>query len=339
MKKALICVFLAAALLLLGQAQVREEIMDFISRYLGDGQPLVQTPQGKDEPLFEPVKRKAADLLDVTLYFRYGQTDVLGAERAQLDIGREETIAYSIVEQLVDGPDAAHGKLSGVFPQGTRVISVVPEGTTVYVTLSEDFLGQPDGAPAGWEDLMAWQEEATLRRWLGTQSIVCALTEGGRYQRVQLYVAGGDDEVPQRIPLYWFDLRIQDPGVVLAACSRDEDVLLTPARAMQMILDGWKSRDWELVYGLLCTEEGQQMPTLSAFEAKMRETDVSLLTAEISGGTIDPSGQMATLVLDGAIRSREGGDARLIREAVPLLRLADNWAMTVDTLLSLMIRE
>ena len=55
MKKALICVFLAAALLLLGQAQVREEIMDFISRYLGDGQPLVQTPQGKDGLLPEQI--------------------------------------------------------------------------------------------------------------------------------------------------------------------------------------------------------------------------------------------------------------------------------------------
>ena len=37
------------------------------------------------------------------------------------------------------------------------------------------------------------------------ESIVLALTEDGRYQRVQLYVAGSDDDIPQRIPLYWFD--------------------------------------------------------------------------------------------------------------------------------------
>ena len=52
------------------------------------------------------------------------------------------------------------------------------------------------------------------------ESIVLALTEDGRYQRVQLYVAGGDDEVPRRIPLYWFDQSVTDANVMLAACAR-----------------------------------------------------------------------------------------------------------------------
>ena len=339
MKKALICLLLAAVMLAAGQKQVREEIAGWIAGMRSAGENAAEPARQTQELLFASAHSAARDTLDVTLYYRYGQTDVLGAQRTQLDIGREETVAYSIVKHLVEGPDAAHGRLTGVFPQGTRVISVVPEGTTVFVTLSEAFLGQPDGAPADWEDLAIWQEEATIRRWLGAQSIVCSLTEGGRYQRVQLYVSGGDDEIPQRIPLYWFDLSAADPEIVLAACSRDEAAVLTPRRAMQMIADGWLSRDWETVYTLLCAQEGSQMPTLSAFLAQMREADVSLLNMDISGGTIAPDGRTATLVLDGAIRSRDGGDAWIIRESVPLVRAADNWAMTVDTLLSLMIRE
>ena len=81
------------------------------------------------------------------------------------------------------------------------------------------------------------------------------------------------------------------------------------------------------------------MPTLSAFEAQMRELDVSLLTAQTSEGTVDVGGQTATIVLDGAIRSAKAGDTRLIRESVPLVRSADNWSMRMDTLLKLMRAE
>lgn len=335
MKKAIVAAVLAVLLVFLGQSQVRESLMEAVRARMG-AQP--EAPARQDA-LFSQPAREASDLIEVTLYYRYGETDALGMQRQTLDIRREETIARSIVDRLVKGPDGAHRLLSGVFPRDTQVLSVTAEGTTVFVTLSEAFLGRPDGAPDDWEDQSAWQEEATLRRWLAAQSLVCSLTEGGRYQRVQLYVARSDDDVPQRIPLYWFDTSVRDASVVLAACSRDERVILTPKRAMQMILDSWQRRDFASVYALLCADEGEQMPTLSAFEASMREADVSLLTVEITDGTVDAAGMTATLVLDGAIRSSEGGEARIIRESVPLTRSADNWAMRMSTWMSLIVRE
>ena len=51
------------------------------------------------------------------------------------------------------------------------------------------------------------------------------------------------------------------------------------------------------------------------------------------------AGQTATLVLDAEIRSRDGGDAQIVRESVPLRRVQDNWAMDIGTLRSLMIRD
>lgn len=332
MKKAISAVLLALAIVFLTPVVVQQ--LRSLQQSGTQGAPAAQ-----QEPLFERSDRVASDEIEVTLYYRYGDTGVLGMERHTLDLRREETVARSIVEQLVAGPDNAHGRLSGVFPRDTQVLSVTSEGSTAFVTLSEDFLGRPDGAPEDWEDLSDWQAEATLRRWLAAQSIVCSLTEGGRYQRVQLYVARSDDDIPERIPLCWFDQSVRDMSIVLAACSRDEQVILTPKRAMQMILDGWQQRDEAAVYALLCADEDGQMMTLSAFEAKLREADVSLLTAEISDGTIDATGRTATLVLDGAIRSGDGGEARIIRESVPLTLSDDNWAMRMSTFLSLVIRE
>ena len=339
MKKAWICLLLTAALVIFGQRQVRNSIVEYTVHTLGFG--LLQQEEAPQaaEPLFDAPKSAAADSVDVTLYYRFADTSVLGAERAHLTVGREENVAWEIVRRLVAGPDAAHGRLSGVFPSGTQAYAVAQEDATVYVTLSREFLGKPDGAPADWEDLAVWQQEATLRRWLAAQSIVCALTENGRCQRVQLYVADEAGGVPVRIPLAYFDLSVMDASVVLAASSREEAAILTAQRAMQMILDGWQQRDWETVYALLCADEGAQMPTLTAFEAQMADMDVTLLTAEVSTGTVDVSGQKATLMLDGAARSPEQGDLRMIRRAVPLERIADNWAMRMGTLLSLMGAE
>ena len=250
---------------------------------------------------------------------------------------REETVAQSIVEALLAGPDAAHDRLSGLFPQGTSVISVQSEGDTAFVTLNQAFLGIPDGAPADWEDLADWQAEATLRRRLAFQSIVLALTEDGRYQRVQLYVAGGDDEVPRRIPLYWFDQSATNPNVMLAACARDEQAMLTPNSALKLMLGAWQKQDWEGLYDFLLREE--ETPTLSGFETQMRETNVQLMAFECTGGTVSLDGQRATVVLDAAIHSDEGGDAQIVRESVSLVRQNDNWCMALTTLESLMIRD
>ena len=56
-------------------------------------------------------------------------------------------------------------------------------------------------------------------------------------------------------------------------------------------------------------------------------------------GTVSFDGQSATIVLDAQIRSREGGDAQIVRESIPLMRVQDNWAMRASTLKSLMIRD
>jgi len=338
MKKAAIAVVLALLLIVLCEPHIRGIVADAAQGLLG-GEEAAQSAAPAPSFSEQLGGHEKTDTLGVTLYYRFGDTNVLGAQRVMLDLRREETIATRIVQHLVEGPDIAHGRLSGVFPQGTQVISVTGEERTAFVTLSNDFLGGPDGAPADWEDLSVWQEEAALRRRLAVQSIVLSLTEDGRYQRVQLYVADNDDDIPRRIAMAWLDPSATDPSLVLAASPRDEKVMLTPGRALDMILDAWQKRDFAALYPLTAPPEGGEMPTLSAFEAEMKRIDVSLLDYAFSQGTVSYDGQIATLVLDAQIRSALGGDAQIIRESVPLVRWEDNWAIEMDTLRSLMIRD
>lgn len=342
MKKIVVCLMLTLALCVLAQPQIRRSLWQAVRTGLEEAaQGSEAAPTATQEPDFSHLlgTRPANDTMNVTLYFRYRQTELLGAQSMALDITRDQTVARSIVEELVAGPDTLHGQLTALFPKGTQVLSVTGEGTTAFVTLSRAFLGAPDGAPQDWEDLESWQEEAALRRRLAVQSLVLSLTEGGRYQRVQLMIAQTDDDAPERVPLYCFDREQTNPSVVLGACSRDEAVLLTPQRAMALILEGWQARDWAQVYQLLTPESGGQLPTLSDFEAQMRRADVSLLDYTISQGTVSLDGRTATVVLDASLRSTTGGDAQIVRESVALVRSADNWAMTPSTLESLVIRD
>ena len=333
MKKAIICS--AAALVLVFFAQPLFEVC----RTLVSKEKPAESPAAAQPPTFEEqlgVKQESS-LLDVTLYFRFGETNLLGACSAQLDMRREETVAASIVQSLLDGPDAAHDRLTALFPQGTTLIGVASEGATAFVTLSEAFLGIPDGAPSDWEDSAAWQKEATLRRRMAFESIVLALTEEGRYQRVQLYVAGSDDDIPQRIPLYWFDQSATDINVMLAPCARDENAMLTPQRTLEQILEDWQKQDWGALYTFLL--RGEEMPTLSEFEEEMRQRDVALLSYELTSGTVSLNGETATVVLNAQIDAKDGGEAKLTRESVPLVRQDDNWCISRSTLESLMVRD
>ena len=342
MKKIVVCLMLTLALCVLTQPQIRRSLWQAVRTGVEEAaQGSEAAPTATQEPDFSHLlgTRPANDTMNVTLYYRYRQTELLGAQSMALDITRDQTVARSIVEELVAGPDTLHGQLTALFPKGTQVLSVTGEGTTAFVTLSRAFLGAPDGAPQDWEDLESWQEEAALRRRLAVQSLVLSLTEGGRYQRVQLMIAQTDDDAPERVPLYCFDREQTNPSVVLGACSRDEAVLLTPQRAMALILEGWQARDWAQVYQLLTPESGGQLPTLSDFEAQMRRADVSLLDYTISQGTVSLDGRTATVVLDASLRSTTGGDAQIVRESVALVRSADNWAMTPSTLESLVIRD
>ena len=103
------------------------------------------------------------------------------------------------------------------------------------------------------------------------------------------------------------------------------------------MLAAWKKQDWEALYALVLREE--ETPTLSGFESQMRETNVQLMTYESTSGTVSLDGQRATVVLDAAIHSDEGGDAQIVRESVPLIRQSDNWCVALATLESLMIRD
>ncbi len=225
----------------------------------------------------EGEETQAGSFLETALYYRYADTTALGQERVRIDLSREETVATLIVERLIGGPGASHSRLSGLFPQGTRLISAQGDGRIAYVPLNGACLGRPHDPPPDWAPRDDWRKEAALRRTLAFQSIVLSLTDGARFQRVQLYIAEDDDAIPQRVAMTWFNPDETDLDLRLAACGRDESFLLTPRSSLRAILEGWRTRNWDAVWPFIAQGPDDAPASSGAFRREMEKRDTRLL--------------------------------------------------------------
>ncbi len=294
-----------------------------------------QSPQtdGKTE-----TEKDDSDQKDAVLYFRFGETDYLGAARTKIDLRQEETVATTIVRRLIEGPGIRYDRLHGLFPEGTKLISAVSDGSTVFVTLNRAFLDRPDGAPFNWEDSEFWQTEAARRRTMAMQSIVLSLTENAESQRVQLYVADADDEIGQRLQMAWFDPAVTDPQIYLGACGRDERICLSAHNAMQAVMTAWKQHDWASLSIFLNRRSGGILDEEAVGE-KMETLGIELLDYTLSEGVVSLDGSRATIVLDGTIQSSVGEVLNFSRESCLLIREDDNWTIESTTLDRIMVRD
>ena len=100
MKKIFVCMVLALALLAANEPHVRSRVEKAAGSILRQQ----RTVLDEDVPLSFAAQlggEAASDMLDVTLYYRFADTDMLGMEQAQLDIRREETLLNGAGRVLV----------------------------------------------------------------------------------------------------------------------------------------------------------------------------------------------------------------------------------------------
>ncbi len=267
--------------------------------------------------------------LPVNLYYRFEETPMLAMQSSLLELSPgEESVVKSIVSRLVQGPDNDRTHLQGVFPMGCRVLSATVDGGTAVVTLSRDFLGRPDGAPADWEDDMSWQAEATLRRRLAVHSLVLALTDNALCQRVQLLVAEEDDAVPEQLQMVLLDDQLQDPGLILGACTRDESMLITPVSLVEMVMKDWQRMNYDEMYLFLYGRDGE-MPGKTRFEQEMKEAGLVPLSFAVTGGAVSADGRKATVCVQAEMRNGEYTFS-LSGGVIPLERVNDEWLMDIE---------
>lgn len=237
----------------------------------------------------------------VTLWFRFGTEPLLAPETRIITHARTESHALAILRALIGGPSAASTELSGLYPPGTQVISCTQSGRMMFVTLSKHIMNGYADEPADWRSRAAWAIEVPLRRELAMQAIAATLTENCGVDTVVILVEQTDtatDSLRLRQGYYALDgdMALADPLI------RNEQLLLTPARTVDVILQCWQEGDFTRLYRYVARTDpdtGVARPEQDAFIQQMTAA-MPLLYAQAEGGSITFGGQRAVFTIRGA---------------------------------------
>lgn len=264
-----------------------------------------------------------------TLWFRYGTEPLLAPETRVITHSRAEGHALAILRALIDGPGATASGLSGLFPQGTQVISCTQSGNIMFVMLSKHIMNGYADEPAAWHNDPYWAAEVPLRRELAMQSIAATLTENCPVDTVVILVEqSGSDSLRLRQSYY-----MEDSNALAGPLIRNESLLLTPARTAEIILQCWQEGDFARLYQYVATLD----PTTGA--ARLEENEFltlmadmpRLLHAHAEGGSVSLDGKTAVFTVSG-VWLEEGNETPFTGMVLRLTREQGVWRIGLGQL-------
>ena len=235
-----------------------------------------------------------------TLWFRFGDEPFMAAESRVITHSRTESHAMALLKALLAGPGTAATELRSLFPQGTQVISATQAGKVMFVTLSRHIMNSYADEPAAWRDQAAWADEVPLRRRLAMQSIAATITENCNVDTVVILVeqtGAATDSLRLRQGYYTLDgdMSLAEPLI------RDENLLLSPSRTAEVILQCWQERDFARLIRYIARTDpatGMERPVDADCLAALAELP-HLMHARAEGGSIAADGHTAVFTLRG----------------------------------------
>lgn len=268
---------------------------------------------------------------EVTLFFRYHQSDKLASETRTLSVLRNESAELVTVRELLRGPDATHTDLTRLFPHTVSVVNVSPSGDTLFITLNDALL--EDGIPERWQNDPLWKLEAPLRRKLTMQSLAATITENFAYPYIQILIS--DDGYPDastRLDASYF---LDGRSGLMERLVRDESCLLTLQNTALTILDAWQRHDFDMLYQFTAAGAEYDRPVYQVFVDTLKNC-AALESYEASSGHNVGGSSKATVTLKFTC----GIDGQsLYSEAYPLRLICEDgiWKISYAELKRLML--
>ncbi len=266
------------------------------------------------------------------LYFRYGDTGLLGQEERTLTISRTGSFAQALVQALVEGPDPLSPHFSPPFPPGTEVLSVQEEGQLLFVTFNEAVAGRYPDESALLLTLDEYRRaEGSLRRKLAMSGLVNTLTENTSCGAVQVLVrAETYITTSMRLSGRYY---LEDSDLLPDPLVRDEPAIMTPAAASALVLDAWAGRGMEAAAALLDPPAAPpDAPFVEAASAAPQQAP-ALAAYVLSPGTVSPDGQSAIVCVDYQTVGASGETVETRTYPLKLRRSEGVWFVSRDSFL------
>lgn len=292
----------------------------------GVNDPLAGQVTSLDEDIPAPLPaapQAAASSQTATLYFRYLDEPFLAPESRALTVAPGRSTEAALVDALLAGPGIRFPHLTALFPAGTRALSVVRQGRTLFVTLSREIMDAYPDEPQDGQNDRFWAQEAPLRRRLCMQSLVATVTENCDLDTVQVLVEQSSTTDSLRLRQAYY-LDGGDPQALADPLLRDDSLLLTPSTTLNAALSLWQTRDWTRLARYALAED----------EEALREQAAGwplLLDYAFTGPTMSEDGRTATFTLTATIRDSVG-PRRLEKRVLRLFRDGGLWRVPPEQL-------
>ncbi|HZK33877.1 MAG TPA: GerMN domain-containing protein, partial [Bacillota bacterium] len=176
--------------------------------------------------------------VDITLYFKHELADYLVTEKRTV-LQENQTLEELIVEELLKGPLTHERRL--IMPPGTEIMDVTRQADTVFVNLTNNFLGTIDLAELPGKQNVSEEGmpevQANMKR-LAIYSIVNSLTYINGINQVKLLV--GNRQMSYREMGAEKLMEEQganlEPDSPMLAIRRNQNTNLTPSRTVRLAM-------------------------------------------------------------------------------------------------------
>ncbi|NLJ41620.1 MAG: GerMN domain-containing protein [Clostridiales bacterium] len=213
----------------------------------------------------------------ITLYFKHRYSDYLVPE-VRTAVRDKQTWEQLVVEELLKGSE--YHDRTAIMPPGVEVLDITRKGETVFVNLSEEFIGDIDLAEVPGKEETTEERSAAVKaemKLLSIYSIVDSLTELAGVNQVKFLVENRaisyidlDEHLRALMFPQWTEMGEDErENAVLTALFRDRSYILTPAKSVQTVFEGLLGEPkWDKVYSLLASETASKdrLPTKEELE-------------------------------------------------------------------------
>jgi len=239
-------------------------------------------PPAHDKPIINPERQPVET--QITLYFKHEFADLLVPSVRTVQKGKQ-SLEELVVEELLRGP-AKFGRVC-VMPPNVKLLDVIRKDDTVFVNLSDAFMGEVDlsilpGKQNLTEDLRPIVS-AEMKR-LAIYSIVNSLTEVSGVQQVKILV---NNRSVSYGSLGMTLLLVSTPNVtpdsVIMPLSRNSRFILNPLRVVHEVFAGLAEElNHERAYSFLAQSDidGENIPGFEQF-MEMYKAFISEISFEV----------------------------------------------------------
>lgn len=282
--------------------------------------------EGVAKPQINPyIERQLISVYDTKIYYALEGETFIAGETRRISIGTDESLPLTLMRELMKGPSTGTD-FEHCFWGGVRLVSVEADGSTVFVTLSAEFLQPPN---------ISYNE----RKRLINNAIFCivnTLTETGKYTSVQILVdksGRGRGERPLLNEVYM----LEDVNTTLGPLVRNNDVIFSPTQAVNILFDYALMKNWGKVRYMLAETSKIQRPSLEEIEmASKSSTGYVKRITKRGDEIISPDGLTARIFADIEIFDGEKNDT--VSKNIRLIKVNGVWKVEYSSVENILFR-